>query len=112
MVVFGPEQLVESPNRLKWTQSFRKLLIYPLAPCPLYSLTKEVGVYSITLDFYQGLDVAFSLQIKREREKKKKEEKKRKKKVEEKHFFLILNEINVFVLLIFYSDNNYPLKYK
>jgi len=45
---FGPEQLVESLNRLKWAQSSKKLLIYLIVLCPLYSLTKVIGTYSIT----------------------------------------------------------------
>jgi len=50
MIAFGTEQLVESPNRLKWTQSSRKLLIYSLARCPLYSLlTMMARAYSINL---------------------------------------------------------------
>jgi len=47
MLVFGPEQLIKSPNRMRWAQSSRKLLILPLALCPLYSLINVVGTYSI-----------------------------------------------------------------
>jgi len=44
---FGPKQLIERPNRLRWTQSSEKLLIHPLARCPLYSLINVAGAYSI-----------------------------------------------------------------
>jgi len=46
-VAFGPKQLVGGPNRFKWTESSEKLKIYPMALCPLYSLPKVAGAYSI-----------------------------------------------------------------
>jgi len=49
MFVFGPEQLIKSLNRMRWAQSSEKLLILPLALCPLYSLINVAGVYSIIL---------------------------------------------------------------
>ena len=41
--VFGPEQLIKSPNRMRWAQSSRKFLILPLTFCPLYSLIMSLG---------------------------------------------------------------------
>jgi len=46
-VAFRPQQLIESLNMLIWAQSFGKLLIHPLALCPLYFLTDVVEAYSI-----------------------------------------------------------------
>jgi len=42
---FGPEQLIKSPNRVRWTQSFGKLLIHPPALCPFYSFINVVVTY-------------------------------------------------------------------
>ena len=39
-IAFELEQLVGDPKQAQMTQSCRKLLIYPLTLCPLYSLTK------------------------------------------------------------------------
>jgi len=50
MFVFGFEQLIKSPNRMRWAQSSKKLLILPLALCPLYSLINVAGAYSIRKD--------------------------------------------------------------
>jgi len=49
MFVFGHEQLIKSPNRMRWVQSSRKLLILPLALCPLYFLINVAGAYSINV---------------------------------------------------------------
>jgi len=63
MIAFGPEQVIESPNSLKWAQSSRKLLIYPVTLCPFYSLTKVAGAYSIKfyLFYLIYLDLCTSL---------------------------------------------------
>jgi len=50
MFVFGPEQLIKSPNRMRWAQSSRKLSIISLTLCPLYSLINGAGAYSITVN--------------------------------------------------------------
>jgi len=47
MFVFGLEQLIKSPNRMRWAQSSGKLLVLPIALCLLYSLINVVGAYSI-----------------------------------------------------------------
>ena len=47
MFVFGLEQLIKNPNNMRWAQSSKKLLILPLALCPLYSLINVIGAYSI-----------------------------------------------------------------
>jgi len=55
MFVFGFEQLIKSPNRMRWVQSFGKLLILPLALCPLYSLINVAGAYSIIPSLLKGI---------------------------------------------------------
>jgi len=56
MFVIGPEQLNKSLNRMRWAQSSGKLLILPLALCPLYSLINVAEAYSIKLAPKGGLN--------------------------------------------------------
>ena len=55
MFVFGPEQLIKSPNRMRWAQSSGKFLILPLALCLLYSLINVAGAYSIIPSLLKGI---------------------------------------------------------
>ena len=52
MFVFGPEQLIKSPNTMRWAQSSGKLLILPLALCPFYSLINVAWAYSIIVSLH------------------------------------------------------------
>jgi len=55
MFVFGSEQLIKSPNRIRWAQSSGMILILPLTLCPFYSLINDVATYFIISSLLKGI---------------------------------------------------------